>query len=88
MATLWGIVGAGKISHDFLTAMGTLAIGDHRVVAVAARDRERAMEFGKTHKVEKVLNSYEELAKDVEVEVSGILSDCLLTVYCRWSMWG
>eukprot|EP00090_Calanus_glacialis_P011589 TRINITY_DN19969_c0_g1_i1.p1 TRINITY_DN19969_c0_g1~~TRINITY_DN19969_c0_g1_i1.p1 ORF type:complete len:334 (-),score=99.93 TRINITY_DN19969_c0_g1_i1:36-1037(-) len=69
MATRWGIVGAGKISHDFLTAMGTLPIGDHRVVAVAARDRERAMEFGKTHKVEKVLNSYEELAKDVEVEV-------------------
>jgi len=62
-------VGAGKISHDFLTAMGTLPTGEHRVVAVASRDKERAMEFAKKHQVEKVLDSYDELAKDVEVEV-------------------
>ena len=75
MATKWGIVGAGKISHDFLTAMGTLPAGEHRVVAVAARDKVRAMEFAKKHGVEKVLESYEELARDVEVEVT---TDCLM----------
>eukprot|EP00092_Neocalanus_flemingeri_P010904 GFUD01011744.1.p1 GENE.GFUD01011744.1~~GFUD01011744.1.p1 ORF type:complete len:334 (+),score=122.08 GFUD01011744.1:85-1086(+) len=69
MATNWGIVGAGKISHDFLTAMGTLPAGEHRVVAVAARDKERAKEFANKHKVEKVRDSYEELARDEEVEV-------------------
>ena len=70
MATKWGIVGAGKISHDFLTAMRILPAGEHRVVAVAARDKERAKEFAKKHGVEKVLENYEELARSVEVEVT------------------
>jgi len=69
MATRWGVVGAGKISHDFLTAMATLAGGDHRVVAVAARDKDRAREFANKHKVEKVLETYDDLAKDDDVEV-------------------
>jgi len=39
------------------------------VVAVAARDKKRATEFATKHKVEKVLDTYEELAKNSEVEV-------------------
>jgi len=46
-----------------------LPAAEHRVVAVAARDKERAREFANKHKVEKVLDTYEELANDSEVEV-------------------
>ena len=73
MATRWGVVGAGKISHDFLTAMVTLTGGDHRVVAVAARDKDRAREFATKHKVEKVLETYDDLAKDDDVEVGRVI---------------
>ena len=73
MATRWGVVGAGKISHDFLTAMETLPGDDHRVVAVAARDKKRAREFATKHKVEKVLETYDDLAKDDDVEVRRVI---------------
>ena len=66
-------MGAGKISHDFLTAMETLPGGDHRVVAVASRDKERAQEFATKHKVEKVLETYDDLAKDDDVEVRRVI---------------
>jgi len=72
MATRWGIVGAGKISHDFLTAMALLPEGEHRVVGVAARDPIRAGEFATSHKINKVYKNYQELAADEEVEVAYI----------------
>lgn len=67
MALRWGIVSAGKISHDFVTAIETLA--DHEVVAVAARDLNRAIEFARIHKIEKYYETYENLANDHNVEV-------------------
>ena len=69
MATKWGIVGTGKISHDFLSAMKSLPDGEHHVVGVAAREKDRAVDFSKKHNVQKSFESYEELAKDDEVEV-------------------
>jgi dihydrodiol dehydrogenase / D-xylose 1-dehydrogenase (NADP) len=39
MATRWGIVSAGLISHDFTNALTTLDPSEHAIVAVAARDR-------------------------------------------------
>lgn len=76
MATKWGIVGAGKISHDFVTAMRTLPEEEHRLVAVAARERSRAEEFAAKHLVENVLNSYEDIAKheDIEVVYVGVIA--------------
>lgn len=47
MPLKWGILSAGKISHDFVNAMGTLDTNDHQVVAVAARDLNRAKDFAK-----------------------------------------
>lgn len=69
MATRWGIVSAGKISHDFVTALSTLSQDEHKVVAVAARDLQRAKEFAKLHKIPIAYGSYEELAKDPTIEV-------------------
>ncbi|XP_041662352.1 trans-1,2-dihydrobenzene-1,2-diol dehydrogenase-like isoform X2 [Cheilinus undulatus] len=69
MATRWGICSAGKISHDFLVALRTLAPEDHEVVAVAARELQHAEEFARKHKIPVAYGSYEELAKDPNVDV-------------------
>lgn len=67
--TRWGIFGAGKIAHDFVVALKTLPENEHKVVAVAARSLERSAEFADRHNVEKAYGSYEELARDSNVEV-------------------
>ena len=41
----------------------------HRVVAVAARSLERAVEFAAKFNIPKAVGSYEELASDAEVDV-------------------
>ncbi|KAJ6644319.1 Trans-1,2-dihydrobenzene-1,2-diol dehydrogenase [Pseudolycoriella hygida] len=69
MALKWGIASAGKISHDFVTAIGTLPDTDHQVVAVAARDLNRAKDFAKLHNIENYYGTYAELANDPNVEV-------------------
>ncbi|XP_061670604.1 trans-1,2-dihydrobenzene-1,2-diol dehydrogenase-like [Syngnathoides biaculeatus] len=85
MATRWGICSAGKISHDFMVALKTLPPEDHQAVAVAARNLEDAKKFGKTHNIPRAYGSYEELAKDPNIDVVYIgtiqtnhLSSCLL----------
>ncbi|MEQ2257155.1 hypothetical protein ILYODFUR_031687 [Ilyodon furcidens] len=69
MATRWGICSAGKISHDFTVALKTLPAEDHQVVAVAARKLEDAQEFARKHSISRAYGSYEELARDPEVDV-------------------
>lgn len=69
MATRWGIASAGKISHDFVTALSTLPSEEHRVVAVAAQQLDRAQTFATEHNIPNAYGSYEELAKDPDVEV-------------------
>ncbi|KAJ8340674.1 hypothetical protein SKAU_G00353070 [Synaphobranchus kaupii] len=82
MATKWGICSAGKISHDFTVALKTLPPGDHQVVAVAARNLERAQEFAKKHNISKAYGNYEELANDPEIDVVyvGTIHPCHLPV--------
>ena len=69
MALKWGILGAGKISHDFLLGIKTLPASRHRVVAVADRSKETADEFAATHDIPRSYGSHEELLADQEVEV-------------------
>ncbi|KAM4593945.1 trans-1,2-dihydrobenzene-1,2-diol dehydrogenase-like [Odontesthes bonariensis] len=69
MATRWGICSAGKISHDFSVALKTLPAEDHQVVAVAARKLEDAQEFAKKHSISRAYGSYEELARDPDIDV-------------------
>lgn len=69
MALKWGIASAGKISHDFVTAIGTLPASDHKVVAVAARDIDRAKDFAKLHEITNAYGSYLQLANDQDIEV-------------------
>ncbi|XP_044738134.1 trans-1,2-dihydrobenzene-1,2-diol dehydrogenase-like [Chrysoperla carnea] len=73
MSTLrWGIVSAGKISHDFTSALSTLPESEHKVVAVAARDLSRAKEFAKVHGIPNVYDNYEALAKDSGIDIAYI----------------
>lgn len=69
MATRWGICSAGKISHDFSVALRTLAPGEHEIVAVAARYLQQAEEFARKHNIPRAYGSYEELAKDQDIDV-------------------
>ncbi|NP_001120637.1 dihydrodiol dehydrogenase (dimeric) [Xenopus tropicalis] len=69
MATKWGICSTGKISNDFLVALETLPAQDHQVVAVAARDLKQARDFAQIRKIPKAYGSYEELAKDPNIDV-------------------
>lgn len=69
MALKWGIASAGKISWDFVNAVGTLSDNDHQVVAVAARDLTRAQEFADKLGIAKAYDSYVKLAEDANVEV-------------------
>uniref|UniRef100_UPI0037E8421C trans-1,2-dihydrobenzene-1,2-diol dehydrogenase-like isoform X1 n=1 Tax=Semicossyphus pulcher TaxID=241346 RepID=UPI0037E8421C len=69
MATRWGICSAGKISHDFSVALRTLTPEDHEIVAVAARDLQHAEEFAKKHNIPRAYGSYDELAKDPDIDI-------------------
>jgi dihydrodiol dehydrogenase / D-xylose 1-dehydrogenase (NADP) len=65
----WGILSAGKISHDFVVGTAALPKEEHQVVAVAARSLESAQKFAKVHEIAKAYGSYEELVKDPEIDV-------------------
>lgn len=67
MPLRWGIAGAGRISHDFVVALGTLPAADHKCVAVAARSKESAAKFAIDHDLSKSYGGYLGLAQDKEV---------------------
>ncbi|MEU9448823.1 Gfo/Idh/MocA family oxidoreductase [Streptomyces sp. NPDC048277] len=62
-----GVLGAARIAE--LSLVGPARAGGHRLVAVAARDRDRAEAFAAAHGVERVAASYADLIADPEVEV-------------------
>lgn len=62
-----GVLGAARIAE--LSIVAPARAGGHRLVAVAARDRDRAEVFAATHGVERVADSYAELVADPEIEV-------------------
>lgn len=65
----WGVMGAGRISRDFVGALKALAPEEGEVVAVGARDLEGAAAFARELSVERVHEGYETLAADPEVDV-------------------
>ncbi|KAL4220384.1 hypothetical protein ACF0H5_020787 [Mactra antiquata] len=70
MATRWGCVGPGNISQDFFLAIqDNLPSSDHEFVAVASTNQERAQKFADKFKFQKAYGSYDELAKDPDVEI-------------------
>lgn len=59
MATVWGILSAGKISHDFVTCLRS--IEGHEVKVVAAKNVENAKKFAELHSIPVVLDNYEDM---------------------------
>jgi predicted dehydrogenase len=62
-----GVLGAARISDRSI--VGPARTTGHRLVAVAARDRQRADAFAAAHGVERVLDSYADLVADPSVDV-------------------
>ncbi|MEU0816474.1 Gfo/Idh/MocA family protein [Streptomyces mirabilis] len=62
-----GVLGAARIAE--LSIVGPARTTGHRLVAVAARDRDRAEAFAARHGVERVADSYASLVTDPEIEV-------------------
>jgi len=62
-----GILGASRIAVESVVAPAR--DGEARLVAVAARDPERAARFAAVHGVERVVSSYDALIADPEIEV-------------------
>lgn len=63
----WGILGAGwiadKMASDFRRVKGA------KIVAVAARDLNRAEAFAQRFGIEKAYGSYEQLASDADIDI-------------------
>ena len=62
-----GILGAGKIAEKMAATITRME--DAQVVAVGARDLERAKEFAGRHKIPRAYGNYQDLAADEEVEL-------------------
>ncbi|KAK3768822.1 hypothetical protein RRG08_061279 [Elysia crispata] len=65
--TRWGILGAGKIAVDFCTCLNSLP--DHKIVAIAARSKDRADQFAEEYDIPKSYGSYEEAINDPDVDI-------------------
>ncbi|XP_034471774.1 trans-1,2-dihydrobenzene-1,2-diol dehydrogenase [Drosophila innubila] len=65
----WGIAAAGRITQDFVTALGTLESSPHVVIAVADVEGERAQEFAKRNQISRHYNGFDALSQDREVDV-------------------
>lgn len=67
MRLRWGILGTGKISWDFSTALLTLPQREHSLIAVAARRLDDARNLAVQQEAVRHYQGYESLARDPEV---------------------
>ncbi|APZ47896.1 oxidoreductase [Polaribacter reichenbachii] len=62
----WGIIGLGKIANKFATDL--VVVENAELYAVASRNQDKSDAFAKEHSATKAYDSYEDLAKDNEVD--------------------
>jgi predicted dehydrogenase len=78
-----GILGAARIAPMALVAPARL-VGEAAVVAIAARDPERARRFAARHGIPRVLDSYDALVDDPGLDAVYVpLPNAL---HCRWTV--
>lgn len=77
-----GILGASRVSPTSIVEPARLT--GARLVAVAARDRDRAQGFADLYAVERVLGSYEELVNDPEVEA--VYNPLANSLHAQWNL--
>ena len=63
----WGIMGSGNIANSFVKGLQVIEEAD--LYAVASKSKGKGEAFAEKYQIKKVYNSYEELAKDPEVDV-------------------
>ncbi len=63
----WGILSTGNIAGKFANALASLP--DAELVAVASRHADKAIAFAKSHQISMAYGSYEELARDPNIDV-------------------
>lgn len=61
----WGVIGTGRIAHDFTTALKASTRG--RVWAVASRQIESSKSFAKDFNIPNAYGTYEELFDDPSI---------------------
>ncbi|CAM9605269.1 unnamed protein product [Ectocarpus sp. 6 AP-2014] len=64
----WGIMGAGRVCHDFVQALKSVPHAA-KVKTVGCRELERSVEFADQHGIPNRVGSYEDVAKDPEVDI-------------------
>ncbi|CDO05940.1 gfo/Idh/MocA family oxidoreductase [Mycolicibacterium cosmeticum] len=77
-----GVLGASRIAE--LAIVGPAAELGHRLVAVAARDRGRAESFAGKYGVERVLDSYQDVIDDAEVDM--VYNPLANALHARWNL--
>ncbi len=70
--TKWGILAPGKMSAKF--TRGLKILENAELYAVGSRDLSRARQFAEEHGFKKYYGSYEELARDPELEIVYVAS--------------
>ncbi len=78
----WGIIGPGKIAHNF--AKDLKLVSDGGLTAVASRNIEKAELFAKEYNAKHAFGSYEELFNCDEVDVIYIATPH--TLHAQWSI--
>jgi len=63
----WGILGCGRVSHDFVQALKLVPTAS--VAACAARDLSRAQAFAMKHAVARAYGVYDKLLQDASVDI-------------------
>jgi len=82
-AIRFGILGAARIAPDALIKAAH-NVPEAQVVAVAARDPKRAREFAATHKIPRVLATYDDLINDPELDA--IYNPLPNSLHCEWTI--
>src|SRR5277367_5803058 len=79
----FGILGAARIAPDALIKAAH-NVPEAQVVAVAARDPKRAREFAATHKIPRVLATYDDLINHPELDA--IYNPLPNSLHCQWTI--
>ncbi|MGA9870720.1 MAG: Gfo/Idh/MocA family oxidoreductase [Rhodococcus sp. (in: high G+C Gram-positive bacteria)] len=77
-----GVLGASRIAESAIVEPARIL--GHRLVACAARDRSRAQVFAEKHRVERVLDSYDAVISDPEVNV--VYNPLANSLHAPWNL--
>jgi predicted dehydrogenase len=63
----WGVIGPGNIANTFAKAIASSKKG--KILAVASRSEERAIDFANTYQIEKIYSDYGQMLADPEIDI-------------------